>query len=97
MPRHSITVTAYHADGTICPSGHRHTTGGTPLTEGCTGRERFVATCSCNVWTSSPSSTKSYAAELGRRHRSDQRPANSTPPPKGPAVLRELLQFDAED
>lgn len=39
MPRHSITLTAYHADGTICLSEHRHTTGSTPLTEGCARRE----------------------------------------------------------
>lgn len=97
MTRHSITVTAYHADGTICPSDHRHTTGGKPLTEGCPGRERFFATCSCKQWTSDHSSTKSYAAELGRRHRSHQLPAKSAPPSKGPAVLRELLRFDAED
>ncbi|MGA5631416.1 hypothetical protein [Streptomyces lydicamycinicus] len=97
MPRHSITVTAYHADGTICPSEHRHTTGGNPLTEGCTGRERFLATCSCKQWTSGPSSTKSYAAEQGRRHRSNQLPAKSTPPSKGPAALRKLLRFDAAD
>ncbi|KIZ17852.1 hypothetical protein [Streptomyces natalensis] len=97
MPRHSITVTAYHADGTICPSEHRHTTGGSPLTKGCTGRERLLATCSCNQWTSSPSSTKTYAAEQGRRHRSNQLPAKSAPPSKGPAVVRQLLRFDAAD
>ncbi len=97
MPRHSITVTAYHADGTICPSGHRHTTGGTPLTEGCTGRDRFLAACSCKQWTSSPSSTKSYAADLGRRHRSDQLPAKSASLSKGPAASRQLLRFDAAD
>ncbi|MGW1374708.1 hypothetical protein ACWD6P_10620 [Streptomyces sp. NPDC002446] len=97
MSRHSITVSAYHADGTICPADHRHTTGGMPLIEGCTGRERFLARCSCKQWASGPSSTKSYAAELGRRHRADQLPAKSTPSPKGPAVLRELLRLDAED
>lgn len=48
-------------------------------------------------WTSSPPSTKSYAAEQGRRHRSDQLPAESTLPPKGPAVVLELLRIDAED
>lgn len=61
MTYHSITVTAYHADGTICPSEHRHTTSGSPLNEGCTGRKRFPATCSCKQWTSGRSSTKSYA------------------------------------
>ncbi|MFH8684213.1 hypothetical protein [Streptomyces lydicus] len=94
MPRHSITMTAYHADGTICPADHHR---GAPLTEGCPGRERFLATCTCKQWTSDPSSTKTYAAELGRRHRADLLPAKSTPPPKGPAALRELLRFDAED
>ncbi|SEC13764.1 hypothetical protein [Streptomyces sp. 2314.4] len=97
MPRHSITVTAYHADSTICPSGHKHTTGGTPLTEGCTGRARFLATCSCKEWTSSSSSTKSYAAEQGRRHRAAQLPAKSAATSKDSAVLRELLRFGAED
>ncbi|MFJ4532645.1 hypothetical protein [Streptomyces nigrescens] len=96
MPRHSITVTAYHADDTICPSEHRHTTGGTPLTEACTGRARFLATCSCKEWTSQPSSTKSYAAEQGKRHRAAHIPAKSAAPSKGPAVLRELLRFDAD-
>ncbi|MCX4637977.1 hypothetical protein OG775_23085 [Streptomyces platensis] len=66
-------------------------------TEGCTGRKRFLATCSCKQWTSNPSSTKTYAAEQGRRHRSDQLPAKSAPPSKGPAVVRELLRFDAEE
>ncbi|MCF3172589.1 hypothetical protein IPZ61_04560 [Streptomyces sioyaensis] len=97
MLRHSITVTAYHADGTICPSAHRHTAGGTPLTEGCTGRERFIATCNCKKWTSSPSSPKSYAAEQGKRHRADQPQPKPTTASKGPAALRELLQLDAED
>lgn len=95
MPRHSVTVTAYHADGTTCPSGHRHTSGRTPLTEGCTGRGRFLAVCSFKQWTSGPSSTKSYAADRGRRHRSDQFPEKCAPLSKGPATLRQLLRFDA--
>ncbi|MEU9122840.1 hypothetical protein AB0C96_23750 [Streptomyces sp. NPDC048506] len=95
MTRHSIIVTAYHADGTIYPSEHRHTTSGSPLTKGCTGRERFLATC--KQWTSGRSSTKSYAVEEGRRHRSNQLPTKSTPPSKSPAVVRQLLRFDAAD
>ncbi|SOE15075.1 hypothetical protein SAMN06272775_6005 [Streptomyces sp. 2323.1] len=97
MPRHSITVTAYHADGTICPSDQRHTTGGTSLTEGCTERERFLAACSCKQWTSGPSSTKSHATRQGRRHHSDRLTAPSAPPPQGPAALGDLLRLSPED
>ncbi|MGW1143621.1 hypothetical protein ACWD6I_00885 [Streptomyces sp. NPDC002454] len=67
--RHQVTVNAYHPDGTDCPPDHRFTTGNRPLAEDCTGRNRFVATCACGTWTGTPSSTKGYAAEMGRRHR----------------------------
>lgn len=98
MLRHSITVTAYHADNTVCSSEHQHTRSGKPLTEGCTGRDHFIASCSsCTTWTSSRSSTKNYATEEGRRHRAAQQQAESAAQPKGPAVLRELLQLDADD
>lgn len=97
MPRHSITVTAYHTDNTVCPSEHQHARSGEPLTEVCTGRDRFVASCSCSTWTSSRSSTKNYSTAQGRRHRAEQQPAESTALPKGPALLRELLRFDADD
>ncbi|MFJ9419991.1 hypothetical protein ACIRPT_38435 [Streptomyces sp. NPDC101227] len=96
MPRHSITVTAYHPDRTVCPSDHRYTTSGKPLTEGCTGRTMFLATCSCKKWTGNPSSTKNYATEMGRRHRGSQHQAKSPTSAHGPAALRELLQFDAD-
>lgn len=96
MPRHSITVTSYHADNTVCPSEHQHTRSGKPLTEGCTGRDHFIASCSCTAWTSSRSSTKNYAAEDGRRHRAAQQRAESAAQPNGPAVLRELLRLDAD-
>ncbi|WP_406356295.1 hypothetical protein [Streptomyces sp. NBC_00658] len=97
MPRHSITVTAYHADNTVCPSEHQHARSGKPLTKGCTGRDHFVASCSCSTWTSSRSSTRNYSTAQGRRHRAEQQQAESAAPPKGPAVLRELLQLDADD
>lgn len=90
MPRHSITVTPEHADGTVCPPEHKHTTGGTPLTEGCTGRYRFIGTCSGCTWRSEPSSTKSYAVEQGRRHRTTNAEPKTTKPSRGPAVLDEL-------
>ena len=97
MPRHSITVTAYHADGTICPSGHR------PHHRRCAPHRGMYRAGSlpCRLQLQAvdqrPSSTKSYAAELGRRHRSDQLPAKSAPLSKGPAASRQLLRFDAAD
>lgn len=66
MPRHSITVTAYHSDDSVCPSEHQHTRSGKPLTEGCTGQNHFISTCSCTTWTSNRSSTKNYATEEGQ-------------------------------
>ncbi|WP_435220724.1 hypothetical protein [Streptomyces sp. Tue6028] len=97
MLRHSITVIAYHADNTVCLSEHQHTRIGKPLTEGCTGRDHFIASCSCATWTNSRSSTKNYAIAQGTRHRAAQQRAESAAQPKGPAVLRELLRFDADD
>ncbi|MFI1865234.1 hypothetical protein [Streptomyces jumonjinensis] len=70
--RHSITVTAYHPDKTVCPPSHKYTTSNRPLTEGCTGRDQFVASCTC-AWAGTPSATKGYAAETGRRHRTAAR------------------------
>lgn len=96
MLHHSITVAAYHADNTVCPSEHQHTRSGKPLTERCTGRNHFIASCSCTTWTSSHSSTKNYATEGGRRHRAAQQRADPAAPPKGPTVLRELLRLDAD-
>ncbi|MER7047562.1 hypothetical protein [Streptomyces jumonjinensis] len=66
---HKVTVTAYHPDSTVCPPDHTYTTSNRPLTEGCAGRERFIASCRCGTWTGTPSATKGYAAEMGRRHR----------------------------
>lgn len=97
MPRHSITVTAYHSDNSVCPSEHQHTRSGKPLTEGCTGRNHFISTCSCTTWTSNRSSTKNYAIAQGRHHRAAQQQAESPAPSKGPALLRELLRLDADD
>jgi hypothetical protein len=97
MPRHSITVTAYHSDNTVCPSEHQHTRSGKPLTEGCTGRDHFTSTCSCTTWTSNRSSTKNYATAVGRRHRAAQLQAETGMPSKGPAGLRELLRLDADN
>lgn len=71
MARHKIKVTGMHEDGTVCPLAHEHTRGGTPLTAGCAGRGRYLASCDCGKW-SGRSSTKSYAAEIGKRHRSAQ-------------------------
>ncbi|AWZ09600.1 hypothetical protein DRB96_40565 [Streptomyces sp. ICC1] len=71
MPLHRIKVTGLHGDGTVCPPAHEHTRGGAPLTAGCTGRLRYLAACACGEW-SGGSSTKSYAAEMGKRHRSAQ-------------------------
>ncbi|MFF3689960.1 hypothetical protein [Streptomyces sp. NPDC002187] len=97
MPRHSITVTAYHSDDTVCPSAHQHTRTGKPLTEGRAGRDHFISTCSCTTWTSNPSSTKNYDIAQGRHHRAAQQQAESRSPSKGPAVLRKLLRLDADD
>ncbi|GAA1403174.1 hypothetical protein GCM10009639_47540 [Kitasatospora putterlickiae] len=58
--------TDHHADGTVCPPAHKHTSSGKPLTEGCTGRAYSTATCTCG-WTTR-NTAKGYTDETRRRH-----------------------------
>lgn len=80
MALHRIKVTGPHGDWTVGPPAHEHTLVGAPLTSGCAGRSRYLAACACGEW-SEGSSTKSYAVEMGKRHRS----AQVCPPVRGGA------------
>ncbi|MGW2539368.1 hypothetical protein ACWC5I_00470 [Kitasatospora sp. NPDC001574] len=58
--------TDHHADGSVCPPAHKHTSSGKPLTEGCPGRSYSTATCTCG-WTTR-NTAKGYTDETRRRH-----------------------------
>ncbi|MFJ6622309.1 hypothetical protein ACIQOW_32605 [Kitasatospora sp. NPDC091335] len=58
--------TDHHADGSVCPPAHKHTSSGKPLTEGCPGRAYSTATCTCG-WTTR-NTAKGYTDETRRRH-----------------------------
>ncbi|MFE7334760.1 hypothetical protein [Streptomyces griseus] len=40
-------LTDHHADGTLCPADHKHTSSGKPLHTDCPGRAYSRAVCSC--------------------------------------------------
>ncbi|MEV7925977.1 hypothetical protein [Kitasatospora sp. NPDC088779] len=59
--------TDHHADGTVCPPEHRHTTSGRPLVEGCPGRAYSKAVCTCGEW-STQAPGKGYVDGERLRH-----------------------------
>jgi hypothetical protein len=78
-------LTNHHADGTLCPAGHKHTSSGKPLHSDCPGRACTQAICSYGGWDMKQSG-KGYVNESRKRHL-----ASHT---QGPKVLRDLLPLD---
>jgi hypothetical protein len=86
-------LTNHHADGTLCPAEHRHTSSGKPLHPDCPGRAYSRAVCSCRQWQMQESG-KGYVNESRRRHLATHRAPEPDPSPEGPKVLRDLLRLD---
>ncbi|MEU9856150.1 hypothetical protein [Streptomyces sp. NPDC047974] len=78
-------LTNHHADGTLCPADHRHTSSGKPLHDDCSGHAYTQAVCSCGWKMRQPG--KGYVAECRKRHLAGHA--------QGPKVLRDLLRLDA--
>lgn len=85
--QHRAPITSYHADGSVCPAEHKHTTSGKPLHPDCPGRAYTQAICSCGNW-QMKNAGKGYVNESRRRHL-------ATHPKAGPKALRDLLRLDA--
>lgn len=70
MARSLPKLTAYHPDGTECPTAgrdrHRLSPRGYPRTEGCTGRATWEAACTCG-WTCK-ANLKVVPDDARRRH-----------------------------
>jgi hypothetical protein len=78
-------LTNHHADGSLCPAEHKHTSSGRALHPDCPGRAYTQAICSCGGWEMKQSG-KGYVNESRRRHLASH--------PKEPRVLRDLLRLD---
>jgi hypothetical protein len=78
-------LTNHHADGSLCPAEHKHTSSGRALHPDCPGRAYTQAICSCAGWEMKQSG-KGYVNESRRRHLASH--------PKEPKVLRDLLRLD---
>jgi hypothetical protein len=79
-------LTNHHADDTVCPPEHRHTSSGKPLHPECPGRAYSQAVCSCGQWQIRESG-QGYVNESRRRHLATHRTA------AGP-LLRDVLPFN---
>jgi hypothetical protein len=93
MPRehplqHRAPLTNHHADGTLCPPEHKHTSSGKPLHPGCPGCDYSKAVCTCGNWEMKDRG-KGYVNESRRRHL-----ATHPQPAQPPKVLRDLLRLD---
>ncbi|MGW3067654.1 hypothetical protein [Streptomyces monashensis] len=82
---HRAPLTNHHADGTLCPVDHKHTSSGKPLNPDCPGRAYTQAICSCGDWEMKQSG-KGYVNESLKRHL-----ASHT---QGPKVLCDLPRID---
>ncbi|MFE3874862.1 hypothetical protein ACFXPX_10740 [Kitasatospora sp. NPDC059146] len=89
MPAYRAPLTNHHADRSLCPPEHKHTSSGKPLHADCPGRSYSQAVCTCGGW-EIKNSGKGYVDEARRRHLA----THPKPVSKGPAVLRELLRLD---
>ncbi|MBX9426423.1 hypothetical protein [Streptomyces lateritius] len=85
MSFHAL-LTNHHADGTLCPADHKHTSSGKPLHTDCPGRSYTQAVCSCGDWEMKQRG-KGYVNECRKRHLAGHA--------QGPKVLRDLLRLDA--
>jgi hypothetical protein len=84
--RYTAPLLNHHADGTLCPADHRHTTTGKPLHADCPGRVYSSARCTCGAWEMTHP-FKGYVNECRKRHLA------SHPRPEGPSALRALLRL----
>ncbi|WP_371626568.1 hypothetical protein OG245_30505 [Streptomyces sp. NBC_01116] len=64
-------LTNHHADDTLCPADHKHTSSGKPLHPDCPGRAYTKAVCSCGDWEKKDCG-KGYVNECRRRHLADR-------------------------
>ncbi|KND38306.1 hypothetical protein [Streptomyces acidiscabies] len=87
MPFHA-PLTNHHADGSVCPPTHKHTSSGKPLVEGCPGRSYTQAICTCGDW-EFKNPGKGYVNETRKRHL-----ATHPVPTKVPKFLRDRLRLD---
>lgn len=78
-------LTNHHADGTLCPAEHKHTSSGRPLHPDCPGRAYSSSVCSFRQWQIRESG-KGYVNESRRRHLATHQI------PAGP-LLRDVLPF----
>ncbi|WP_441245262.1 hypothetical protein [Kitasatospora sp. McL0602] len=89
MATHRAPLTNHHADHSLCPPDHKHTSSGKPLHPDCPGRTYSRAVCTCGTW-QFKGPGKGYVNESRRRHLTSHAPLT----PGGPAVLRALLRLD---
>ncbi|QMU79955.1 hypothetical protein GXW83_02315 [Streptacidiphilus sp. PB12-B1b] len=82
---HKAPLTNHHADGSLCPAEHRHTSSGKPLHPNCPGRAYTQAICSCGGWQMNDPG-KGYVNETRKRHLASH--------PKDFKALRDLLRLD---
>jgi hypothetical protein len=82
-------LTNHHADGSLCPSDHKHTSSGKPLHPDCPGRAYTHASCSCGNW-QLQCPGKGYVNESRKRHLA----SHPQPTTTGPKILRDLLRLD---
>ncbi|MEJ8653815.1 hypothetical protein WKI65_38685 [Streptomyces sp. MS1.AVA.3] len=78
-------LTNHHADRSLCPADHKHTSSGNPLHPDCPGRAYTQAICSCGEWEMKQSG-KGYVNESRKRHL-----ATHT---EGPKAVRGLLRLN---
>ncbi|WP_395365182.1 hypothetical protein ACHGLA_30700 [Streptomyces sp. YH02] len=93
LPRHEEStvpfhapLTNHHADGTLCPADHKHTSSGKPLHADCPGRSYTQAVCSCGDW---------EMKQRGKGYVNECRKRNLAGHAQGPKALRDLLRLDA--
>ncbi|MFE3374416.1 hypothetical protein [Streptomyces anulatus] len=60
-------LTNHHADGTLCPADHKHTSSGKPLHTDCPGRAYTRTVCSCRWKKKEEESGKGYVNECRKR------------------------------
>ncbi|MFD4543273.1 hypothetical protein [Streptomyces bauhiniae] len=81
-------LTDHHANGTLCPADHKHTTYGKPIHADCSGRAYTQAVCSCGNWLMKQNG-KGYVNECRGRHLADH--ADGSKAPSRPAPHRRVL------
>lgn len=77
-------LTNHHADGTLCPADHKHTSSGKPLHTDCPGRPYTRAVCSCG-WKKEESG-KGYVNECRKRHLASHAEGQNAPSASCPLI-----------